>query len=69
MTGAFRLARGREKRAARPAAGAWAAAGEAAAHELRFETNLRGSAEYRRAITPVLVQRAVKKLMEGESGR
>ncbi|WP_368234527.1 xanthine dehydrogenase family protein subunit M [Anaerotruncus rubiinfantis] len=51
------------------AAGAWAAAGEAAAHELRFETNLRGSAEYRRAITPVLVQRAVKKLMEGESGR
>ncbi|WP_341423359.1 hypothetical protein [Anaerotruncus rubiinfantis] len=36
---------------------------------MRFETNLRGSAEYRRAITPVLVQRAVKKLMEGESGR
>ena len=33
--------------------------GESVAKQLRYNSNLRGSAEYRRQITPVLVKRAM----------
>lgn len=42
------------------------AAGEAAAAQLRYGSNLRGSEEYRRRMAQVLVRRAVLQLEEGE---
>lgn len=40
------------------------AAGEAAAAQLRFGSNLRGSEEYRRRMAEVLVRRAARQLEE-----
>lgn len=42
-----------------------AAFGEYVAEQLRYNTNMRGSAEYRKQITPVLVKRAMLKAGKG----